>query len=87
MIDRLLTLYKLSLADIPNQKKERALREAVSSSCGCLASVVRNSLMVLAARCTGPRLSVEETGFRACGVSDSDPEGAAKGCDDRLSVT
>ena len=60
----------------------------MSSSCGYLASVVRNSLIVLAARGTGPRLSVEETGFGACGIPDSDPEGAVvKGCDDRLSVT
>ena len=59
----------------------------MSSIGGYLASVVRNPLMVLAARGTGPRLSVEETGFGACGILDPDLEGVAKGCDDRPSVT
>jgi len=59
----------------------------VSSISGYLVSVVRNSLIVLAAHGTGSRFPVKETGFEACGIPDSDREGAAKGCDDRPSVT
>jgi len=87
MIGSLFTAYQPSLADIANQNKGRALREAVSSTCEYLASVVRNSFVVLAARGSGPRLSVEETGFGGCGIPDSDAGGGAKACDYKQSVT
>jgi len=88
IIDPVLTAYQPSLADIPKSKEGENLTRSCDIKIRIPSlSVFRNSSMVLAAPNTGRRLSVEETGFGACGIPDPDPGGAAKGCDDGPSVT